>query len=289
MIRPIRYILEALLLCVLFVIFKCMPAESASNFGGWLGRKIGPKLAASRKAYRNLERAMPELSHGEEDVIIADMWENLGRVIAEYPHLHHISKNNTEIIGTKHLQTAKDPKTNAVFISSHSANWEINCVAPLLQMDIQMDATYRAPNNKWVYKILKHLRSMGGRIKAYPKSRGGGRALIKAVKNKRNVAFLIDQKYNEGYSIPFFSRDAMTTPVFVQLAQKHNLKIIPVQNIRLEGANFKLIVHEPIAIFGKDGRNLPIEDVMLQANQMLESWIKDNPGQWLWLHRRWKD
>ena len=50
----IRYLLEAALLYLLFFFFKLMPAKTASNIGGWIGRNIGARLAASRKALRNI-------------------------------------------------------------------------------------------------------------------------------------------------------------------------------------------------------------------------------------------
>ena len=57
--KQIRYILEGALLYFLFLVFKIMPLDTASACGGWLGRMVGPRLAASRKAMKNLRAALP--------------------------------------------------------------------------------------------------------------------------------------------------------------------------------------------------------------------------------------
>ena len=273
----VRHALEAFGLLVLLGIFRCMPWQMASNVGGWLGRNIGPRLAASRKAKRNLETALPDLA--DHDVVIQGMWENLGRVVAEYPHLQTIAEKYTIIEGLEHV----GEEDQCLFIAAHLGNWELNCLAPLLQEKLEIDITYRAPNNPFVDRILMRMRSPNGMLHAHSKSREGGISLLKAIKAGRHIGILIDQKYNEGVDVPFFGREAMTNPVFVQLAQKHGMKLLPVQNIRLEDGTFKLIVNPAMDL------DKPVEAVITDAHMLLESWIKERPEQWLWLHKRWKD
>ena len=105
--KKIRYLCEALLLHILFLIFRLMPVDTASAIGGWLGRMIGPRLAASRKALRNLEHALPALNETEKRQIICKMWDNLGRVFAEYPHQHKQWPDNDHPILKLHLLIVK--------------------------------------------------------------------------------------------------------------------------------------------------------------------------------------
>ena len=133
-----------------------------------------------------------------------------------------------------------------------------------------------------------HARSVGGQISGHSKSSAGGKGLMKSLKSGHCAGILIDQKYNEGLSIPFFGIEAMTNPVFVQLAQKYKCALVPIRNERLEGTNFRLNVYEPIEIFDSNDAPRPIEDVIKDAHALLESWITERPEQWLWLHRRWK-
>jgi len=284
-VKKVRYFLEAALLRCLFVFFSVLPAQRASNIGGWIGRNIGPRLAASRKARRNLERAIPALQdHAYED-IICGMWDNLGRLIAEYPHLETIAKERTVIDGIENLKPYIKGERQAIFIGGHFANFEIPAVCAFLQCGLAIDSTYRAPNNPYVHALLNAIRSVDGELQAHAKSQAGGRGLMKAIKQGRNAGILIDQKYNEGVDVPFMGRSAMTNPVFVQLAQKYDCDIVPIRTIRDADCRFRFIVDSPIEYGAGDA----IESVIEKAHMVLEKWVLEHPGQWLWLHRRWKD
>lgn len=125
---------------------------------------------------------------------------------------------------------------------------------------------------------------MGEKIKTYPKSSKGMRDVFAALKNKRHIGILIDQKYNQGLAMPFFGRTAMTSPAFVQLAQKFNCPLHPARVERLKGANFHITVFPKMEIEGRE-----VEDVIKETHMMLETWITERPEQWLWLHNRWKN
>lgn len=176
--KQLRYAGEAFGLAVLFLVFLVLPAETASNLGGWIGRSIGPKLAASRKVRHNLNRVFSDITETCSDEIIAGMWEHLGRVIAEYPHLETLALGHTQIIGQDNLQNALNNPNGAIFFGAHLGNWEINGAAVLLQAGRKVALSYRAPNNPWSDKLLMRARTLGGRLPAYSKSRQGGKAMI---------------------------------------------------------------------------------------------------------------
>ncbi len=287
--QTFRYFLEAFCLCIFTVIFKCLPVEAASNFGGWLGRTIGPRMGASGKAHRHLEKAMPELSVAQRETIVRGMWDNLGRVLAEYPHIETISRDRTVIESSVDVDQYKCGDKGAVFFSAHIGNWEMGCSAPYLQLGIEVDSTYRAPNNPWVDHLLFKSRTLGNKLKSYSKSRKGGAALLKAAKQKRNIAILIDQKYNEGIEASFFGHSAMTNPIFVQLGQKYGLDVLPAHIVREGPARFRMYVDAPLELYEEDGSPKSEADVIRAAHRHLENWIRTNPEQWIWLHRRWKD
>lgn len=280
----VRYFFEALLLSLLLLIFRILPAKRASDLGGWIGRTIGPRLAASRKALRNVERALPGLSPERYAKIITGMWDNLGRVMAEYPHLETLARDHTDVIGGEMIKQSAQSDHATIVIGGHIGNWEINSVASLIQAGVAFDLSYRAPNNPWVDKILMRARTLGGRLKAYPKSRAGGRNMIDTVRGGGALGILIDQKYNEGIELPFFGRPAMTNPFFAQMGLKYNAAIFPVRCERLDGAQFRLTVYNAIKTEGRS-----VEEIMAEANTLLEDFIRERPEQWLWLHRRWKD
>lgn len=277
MLKKIRYIAEAIFILILFGVFKIMPAKWASNIGGWIGETIGPRLATSRKALRNIQNALPDENHKK---ILIGMWNNLGRVFAEYPHLKNLALKNVTIIGAENLD-----KTNnkaAIIFSAHLANWELCTIAGALQKNYNISSIYRAPNNPFTDKILMKCRNLGGKLTLIPKSKSGTRQIIKRLINNERLAFLIDQKYNEGIEVTFFNTPAMASPAYIQLAQKFKCPLIPVRMERLSGANFQLTIYPPIDIDGKSEN-----DILIETHKVMENWIKQRPEQWLWLHRRW--
>ncbi len=281
--KQVRYFLEAVLLAVLMAVFKILPLDMASAAGGWAGRAIGPRLAASRKAFHNLQEALPELDERRRKEIVAGMWDNLGRVMAEYPHLEQIGRERVTITCGDTTEGILRSDRSFMIIASHLANWELGSALIMAHFNRPFDFTYRAPNNPWADSLLMKARSLGGRVRGYPKSRGGGQELIKAMREGRNVGILIDQKYNEGVAAPFFGRPAMTNTVFISLSRKFDYPLIPVQIERIKGAHFAVTLHEPLVLADKS-----VEDGIAQAHAHLESWIRKRPEQWLWLHRRWE-
>lgn len=285
--KAIRHLAEFVLVTLCFQFFRLLPLDAASALGGWLGRTIGPLLPAAQTARDNLRLALPDLSDSTHQEILHGMWDNLGRVLAEYPHLEEICRDRVTLENAAILQDGFAGGRGGIFISGHMANWEISCGAQLVQLGRQVDITYRAPNNPYVDRLLTRTRSLGHRLPTYAKGREGGRAMIAALKQGRALGILIDQKYNEGLAVPFFGRTAMTNPVFVQLPQRYQGFVIPARAERLGGARFRITFHPSLALFTAGGQARPAEDVIGEAHALLEGWIRQRPEQWLWMHKRW--
>lgn len=276
--KSLRYHIEAAIVHIFMAVFKILPPETASNLGGWIARSLGPHLAVNRRAIKNLKACFPDKSPAEIGTIIKGMWDNLGRLFAEYPHLEHIATTRTEFVGREHFKLISTP---SILIAGHLANWEIAATTFFVH-GTTMDLIYRAPNNPAVDRILKVMRSLNGKIATHPKSRTGMRQVVEGLKANHNLGILIDQKYNPGVEASFFGQPAMTSPAFVQLAQKYDCPVYPVRVERLHGCNFRVTVHPPL-----DTRRDTVE-LIADAHAYLENWITERPEQWIWLHRRWK-
>ncbi len=285
MIREIRYRLEYALVVAFLWPLSLMAPEQASWFSGWIARKVGPLLKGHKIALRNLKMAFPEKTEEEYKDTLARMWDNLGRMLAEYIDLEYFLPN-IELVGVDHLKRALGSSGQAIIFSGHIGNWEIMAPA-LLSYGIPVDLIYRAPNNPWVDKLLTRYRSLNGKLKTMPKSRRGTRQLVEAVQNGRSVGILIDQKYNEGVEVPFLGHPAMTSAAFVQLSQKFNCPLIPFRVERIAATRFRLSFYPALRVRDENDENRPVEDVISEAHTLLESWITERPDQWLWPHRRW--
>ncbi len=276
--KKLRYMLEAAFLGFAFLIFNALPYTCASNVGGWIGRTIGPRLGASRKAYNNLTQAFPGRSGEEYQAYIRAMWDNLGRVIAEYPHLTDIV-NDAEIIGEHYIKTLPE---SFVVLAAHNANWEVLPFYMNNRSGLPAMTIYREPNNPYVALILDKARNAGNKGFYTPKSTTGARTLVKTLQDNGRVCILFDQKYNQGIEAKFFGRSAMTSPSFAQLARKFDRPILPIWIERVKGAKLRIVIEEPFEVGNRSD-----EEMVDYAHSLLEAHIRKNPGQWLWLHRRW--
>ena len=292
-IRPLRLSerIEGAAAIALMALFKALPIDLASGIGGFLARSIGPLLGISKRARRNLEQAIPELSAAERGAVLRKMWDNLGRVIAEYPHIGRLKcfvpGTRLETAGLEHLEAAVMRGKPVIFISGHYGNWEaLGTTAN--QCGLPLAMVYRAPNNPIVAALMERTRTdFGGSV--IPKGAGGARQLIQVLKARQTVALLIDQKMNDGIPVPFFGRDAWTASGAVELALRYDATILMARATRIGGAHFRVRVSPAIEISRTGDRHADVRSTLTRINQELERWIRADPGQWFWLHKRWPD
>lgn len=282
MLRKARYILQGALLVCIYVFFRLLPLDVASAFGGFLGRLFGPLLRAHRVASRNLRHTMPRLPDEEYSRILRGMWDNLGRVGGEYPHLARpLMARRITLEGREHLEKIMASGKGSLFISGHFANWEIGPLTAALN-GLSMALIYRAPNNPVADWLIRHIRNSGN-MRIYPKGRDGARQMMRSFQAGEAVGFLADQKMNEGIAVPFFGHDAMTAPGMVQLALKWKVPVLFARVVRTDGAHFHVTLWPPQIL--ED--NAQPKEVLTRMHHLFESWIRENPSQWFWVHNRW--
>lgn len=286
MIKKIRDIAEGVPVQGVIWLFGLLPVGMASAIGGWLGRTFGPFIGVTSIARRNLAHAMPELQKKQTDAIIRGMWDNLGRTVAEFPHVARMDFHDlAEIEGAEHIINATKSKHSCIFFSGHLANWELMPKAGAAYGGKLM-LVYRQANNTLVDAIISKNRDFyqEGMI---PKGKTGAKKLVKDIKNGHNIGMLVDQKMNDGIAVPFFGQQAMTAPAIATLALKQGCTLIPSKVVRLKGAHFKVTIYPPMELVKTGDMERDILTVMTDINAMMESWIRENPAQWLWVHKRW--
>ncbi|MEL0106890.1 MAG: lipid A biosynthesis lauroyl acyltransferase [Rhodospirillaceae bacterium] len=290
MLRRLIHILEALALYVLFILMRMLPLRTASAMGGALARTFGPLLGATKTARRNLKKTFPEKSDIEIDDIIKKMWDNLGRTIFEYPHLDQFKFDgpdaNVEVVRNELIVQLRDDNKPGIFFSGHFANWEVLALAAMNE-GIPIHLIYRAPNNPYVENVFRQRQV--GRGELIPKGSEGARQAIKLLNGGGHLGMLVDQKMNDGIPIPFFGRDAMTAPALAQFALKFDMPVLPVQIERIEGVRFRITCYPPLPIRKTANRQDDIKAAMTNVNKIMETWARQNPEQWLWIHNRWPD
>jgi len=273
-----------------FGAFALLPPDWASALGGAIGRLIGPHLGISNRARHNIKRAFPELSESDVAHVVVRMWDNLGRVAAEYSHLRNIRVfepgGRVETHGFEHMDRAVASGRRMIIFSGHIANWEIGMLAAV-QYGISVAQIYRAANNPLVDRMITRFRGDAGEL--IPKGAVAARRAIATLRRGAHLTMLADQKMNDGIQVPFFGRPAMTASALAALALRFNCDVLPARVERLDGARFRLTVFPPLPLPRTGDSHADAAALMAQVNAILERWIRDRPEQWFWVHRRWPD
>lgn len=282
--RPLDFVSAFFVYFAMFIV-RLLPLDWASAMGGKLGRIIGPHIAgATKTARKNLKAAFPEKSENEIEEIIKDVWENMGRTGVEFALIDKLADRIT-IEGLEHLTNAGKDGKPSLFFGAHMGNWELPLIIGGIH-GVTVNAFYRAPNNPLLLKVFSS-RHLAGEL--IPKGAPGAKRAFSLLKKGQSLGILIDQKLNDGIAVPFFGRDAMTGTALAEFALRFDAPMVPIQCLRENGANFRLILHPPLEIEKTGEREKDVATIMLSVNSMIEGWIRENPGQWLWLHRRWPD
>jgi len=289
MLKTIRYFIQGMLVSAALWLSLRLGYQRSSDLGGALLRRVGPLLPRHQVARNNLTRAMPELTAVQVDAILADMWENLGRVFAEFPHISSMSREAlheiVEIEGLQHVDNLEQLGKGSIMFTGHLGNWEYSCKS-LYAHGLPILAVYRKGNNPWLDRIIQRHRDHY-QTGAIPKGKDGARLLLQSVRDRRYVGVLIDQKMNDGIPVPFFGRAAMTSPVIARLALKFDCPIVPAHVVRLAGHKLKFIILPPLEITRTGDQEQDVLTLMTRINATLEDWIRKNPAQWIWIHNRW--
>jgi KDO2-lipid IV(A) lauroyltransferase len=268
-----------------------------SNFCGAVMRRIGRYLPEHRVGRANLTAAFPEKSPADVEQILAGVWENVGRVAAEFAHLDrlwdydHSRPDPGRILHSddayRRMVQMRDDGKPALVFSAHLANWELPAVGTSYY-GIDTAVLFRPPNIGKIADTVIRIRTelMGHLI---PTGLDAPVRIAEALERGSHVGMLVDQYHTRGVDVMFFGRPARTNPLIARLAQHFDCPIYGVRIVRHQGTRFRLELTEPIAAIRDAEGNVDVERTMQRINDIIEGWVREHPEQWLWLHRRWRN
>ena len=285
--KYIKYFVQYCFVVIFFSIFKILGPALSSNLGGKLFEVIGPIFRSKNIIKKNLKIAMTNIGSEEITKISKLMWNNYGRVFAEYMFIKDFRFNklgsNIQVEGQDILENLKKTNQSAIFISGHFANFELMAMH-LEKSGLDLCAIYRPLNNIFINKIMERIRKKYICKNQIKKGIGGVKNLINFTKKSYSTALMIDQRVSEGTLSNFFNKKAYTTTIPAQLVKKFNMPIIPVYIERLNGLKFKIKICKPLYF----EENSSIQYITDELNLILQEMVKLNPYQWIWSHNRWK-
>ena len=285
--KSIKYFIQFMIISILFLIFKILGLRYASYFSGKIISFVGPFFRSKVLIKSNILKAHPNLSRDQVKNISKKMWNNYGRILAEYIFIKDFRnsklRNNLEVKGQEILDMIKKKNEPVIFVSGHFNNFELMAMQ-IEKSGINLAAIYRPLNNKFLNFIMEKIRKQYICKNQIKKGISGTKELLSFFKKKTSIALMIDQRVSQGIKSNFFKHEALTTTIPAQFVKKFKCKIVPIYIERVKDINFKLTIHEPIVY----SDNESIESITLNLNGILEKLILKNPDQWIWSHNRWK-
>lgn len=294
-------------------LMKLLPRRAAAAAGAAIARGIGPLLPMSRAARRNLALCFPEKSAPERAALLRAMWDNLGRNAGEFPHRRamwdptlrdaamrygvdnlraayvrgepvRLVGERTEVDGAEQFQALLDGTKPAIMFTGHFGNWEM-LQWTAARMGMKFAVIYRRPNNPMIARAIEGRR--GGLVEFLPKGLQGAFGAARVMERGGRLGILVDVKENKGIAVPFFGWDAMTGTVAATLALRYGAALHGIWSQRLPNGRSLIKVEPPLDVPRTGDEAADTRAIMTAINARIESWVRERPDQWLWLHKRW--
>ena len=285
--KYIKYFFEFLFSIFFFIFFKIIGPKKSSDVSGKIFEIIGPFFRSKKVIRNNIKRALPEIEETNLKNIENSMWNNYGRIFAEYIFLKDFRygklASEVQIEGKEILNDIKENNKQVIFISGHLSNFELMAMF-IEKSGINLSAIYRPLNNIFLNGIMESIRKKYICKNQIKKGLAGLKKLIKLKKKNYSTALMIDQRVSEGILSPLFNEKALTTTIPAQLVKKFNIPIVPVYIERIDGLKFKITINEPLSF----SQNLSQQQITDNLNLILEKFILSKPENWIWSHNRWK-
>jgi KDO2-lipid IV(A) lauroyltransferase len=284
-----------MLLALILKAIRHVDRIRASNAFARVTRTVGPWLPEHRLGRANLKAAFPEKSPEEIERILMGVWDNLGRVVAEFAHLDRLMVGDPldlphvkyDAATIERFARIRDDGKPALVFAAHLANWELPAI---IAAAFRLDALvlYRRPNVGAVADAVIALRqgSMGTLV---PTDLYAPMRLGRALEDNRHVAMLVDQYYGKGVDVTFFGRRCKTNPLIAALARHVECPIYGTRIVRLPGGAFRAEISDEVPPARDAEGRIDVAGTMQAITSVIEGWVREHPEQWLWLHRRWRD
>jgi KDO2-lipid IV(A) lauroyltransferase len=294
-VKSIKHILEFVLALKVSVLLRVLPRSARLA----LGRFAGELVYAVDRRHRaitvdNVATALgPSKTADESRAIARNAFRHFGAMLFELLSLRASSWREFEPLfefeGVSRFEKARSRGKGVILVAAHFGNWELHAIAHGYKLG-PIHLVARAQDNKFFNSWLEKIRGLSGNHVVY-KQRALGQ-MKRLLRAGETIAFVIDQnvRQEDAVFVDFFGRKAATTPVASWFALKTGAALVPVFCYPREDGSYRAVYEGPIDT--APYRDLPREEAIQALTQELvslqEEYIRERPGLWLWMHRRWK-
>jgi KDO2-lipid IV(A) lauroyltransferase len=284
---------EYWLVVVVARILGVVPRRLARLFAGALAWSVFHSFGRLRRVgERNLQLALPELPEDRRREVLHNVYRNLGWQLVEFCHMPRYTRENTKgqirTEGLEHYLAAEALGRGVLVLTAHLGAWELSSFYHSL-MGHPMGMVIRRLDNRRLDEFVNSIRCMHGNQVLHKDD--FARGLLHAMHEGGTVGILMDTNMTppQGEFVKFFGITACTASGLARVALKTGAAVLP-GFMLWEPKEMKYVLHfGPQLHFARNGdAEVDVLAATQQCNDVLESWIRRYPDQWLWIHRRWK-
>ncbi len=264
-----------------------LPMAAKQRLGSWLGRLLAGKLKSrARVVDANLAACMPELSIDARAELLEDTFVASARGFLESTHAWWRNMApycaSASVSGTEHLEEAKARGQGVLLIGGHYSIFDF--ALPLIACHLDKPGyMYRPNNNPVIDRMIERGRRRHFNIRPFTKRKLS--PMLSYLKEGGQVWFACDQDFGKKSELfaPFFGVNAgcITSPSYI--ARESGAAVICVSHLRMPDGRYRVVFSPIQQGFGED----PQQDAETW-NRFIETTIREQPDQYLWLHKRFK-
>ena len=266
--------------------------QAASICGATL-RLIGPLLRGNRHADRQLHAAFPELGLTDVRRIAQGMWDNIGRTVGEYPHARELMNFSADTPEAgqvfmdertaKALRHLSADTQGALMFAAHLGNWEIPAMAARTA-GRKIALVYKRQPSRVITRHLIDFRSKFAArlIEAGP---AAPREMVRLLRDGWLVGMLIDQHMAGGIKVDFFGHSCLVNPMLALLTRRRECPVYGARAVRQDDQRHRFELVGPLEFPRDSTGKIDVQSTMQKVITLIESWIRENPQQWMWAHK----
>lgn len=264
---------------------------------GGIGRPVFGNLG--RVAYLTLRRSRRvtlanlrliyggTLAEREIRALAVKVFVNLGKFAYDVVRLGRGPAPELErmisVAGRHHLDAALAKGKGVIILTGHVGNWEL-LGAYLTSAGYRLSVLATRMKDARLDDVVVGLRRQLGLV-VLERSQGLREAL-RCLRRGEMVGVLIDQDTKvDSVVVDFLGRPAKTAVGPVKIAAHTGAAIVPMAMLMAGDGRYQVEIREQITI---DGVEASLAKDVERCSKAVESFIRAEPSQWVWMHKRWK-
>jgi KDO2-lipid IV(A) lauroyltransferase len=289
--KKVQYRFEWAALQLLVGFGSAVPLRALRRIGRGLGRFAWRALRARRGVVvDNISRSFPGASAERVDEIGLESYEQYGMSLMEFAAFRTLSRRKIGGIvraeGMEHIDAALEKGKGAVLFSGHFGNWEL-LGAFVARSGYPLHVTDTNHSNELTHRIITGLRVRQGMEVIAPDEPLSRMAEL--LSGNKIVSYLADQDARrDGIFVDFLGRPASTVRGPAIFAIRKGCPIVALFLIREGTDRHRAVVEPPIWPDPRLKGSEAIRDLTQRYTDVLERYVRAHPGQYFWMHRRWK-